>query len=137
MDMIQALTSINKSKVNLMRDESGDIIEAEVKGYPAFPVMRSLSYHKDIILLVNMLNEQGLQSFGITPQQHYEFLLNVIPKGNRFAKWAKTSKEVDIDLVCSLFSVSYQKAADIVSLLPESEMAAIRKATGGEGKRTK
>lgn len=134
MDMIAALNSINISKANLMRDDRGDTIEAETKGYPAFPVLRSLSYHPDIILIVNMLNEVGLQSFAVSPQQHYEFLLHAIPKAKRFAKWQKSDTDDDIELVMEMFSLSHEKARDVVSLLPEDELRKIRTAKGGEDK---
>ncbi len=132
MDMISALNSINTSKQNLMRDDLGHTIEAETKGYPAFPVMRSLSYHQDAILIINMLNEVGLQSFGVSPQQHYEFLLHAIPKAKRFAKWVKQDKEADIELIMEAYPVSYEKAKDILSLIDEDNMQRIRNAKGGE-----
>jgi NACalpha-BTF3-like transcription factor len=134
MDMISALNSINISKQNLMRDDVGNTVEAEVKGYPAFPVMRSLSYHQDVILIINMLNEVGLQSFGVNPQQHYEFLLHAVPKAKRFAKWAKQDKEEDIELLMETFPVSYEKAKDILSLIGEADMQRIRNSKGGDEK---
>lgn len=137
MDMISALNSINTGKNNLMRDDVGRVIEAEERGYPPFPVLRSLSYHPDAVLIANLLNEHGLKEFGISNLQHYEFLLYALPKGRRFAKWGRTSKDDDIDLVMEVMNMSYEKARDVVSLISEEELDRFRNRKGGEGKTTR
>lgn len=137
MDMISALNSINTGKNNLMRDDVGRVIESEERSYPSFPVLRSLSYHPDSILIANMLNEHGLREFNITPLMHYEFLLYALPKGRRFAKWARGSAEDDIDIIMEIQNVSYEKARGIASLITSDEMDRLRGIKGGDGKKTK
>lgn len=132
MDMISALNSINQTKVNLMRDEMGKPIEAEEKSFPMFPVMRSLSYHPATAPLVNLINECGLVQFGLTPIMQYEFLLYAIPQGKRFAKWEKSQKDDDIDMVMELYSMSYDKARDVISFLTDSELNTMRSLKGGQ-----
>lgn len=132
--MIESLNSINQTKKNIMRDEFGSVIETAAKAYPAFPVHRSLSYHTDTILLVNELNQRGLAQHGLSPLQQYEFLLGVIPKGKRFAKWAKPQKEADIELVIEYTGLTYDKVCDIIDLIAPEELEKIRNAKGGQKK---
>lgn len=134
MDMISALNSINTTKENLMRNEVGEEIEAEVKAYPPFPITRSLSYHIDVLLLVNELNRRGLSQHGIDNLRHYEFLLNVIPKGRRFAKWSKPEKYDDIQAVMDFLGLTFDKARDIIDLLSTEELTRIKNAKGGQRK---
>jgi len=127
---IEYLNSINSTKVNLVRTAQDPSVEAP--GIPMFMVMRSLSYHQNAILLVNELNRRSTKDFGLTPQMQYEYLLNVLPKGKRFAKWEKSAKDEAIETIKSLYKYSHEAAKDVVSLLSESDIRQLQQLTGGQ-----
>ena len=88
MGFIEALNSINsREKNNIIRDSQSPL--AAEKQYPPFPVLRSLSYNLDCILLVNELNIRGLSQFNVSNLMHYEYLLYFISTKKRYNKWIK------------------------------------------------
>lgn len=129
-NMIDFLNSINQTKVNLIRTAADPSVEE--RSFPVFPVLRSLSYHQDILFLVNELNRCAFPTNNLTPQMQYEFLLNVIPKGRRFAKWAKTEKDEAIELLQLHFKYSYDKAKDACLLLTNEDLQELKQLTGGQ-----
>lgn len=114
MNLIDALNSINDTKVNIIRNSGAPLVAEKL--YPAFPVMRSLSYHQDIILLINELNTRGLSEHAVTNKMHYEFLLNFVPKKRRFAKWEKPEISDDVKLIMDHLNYSEEKAREILAL---------------------
>lgn len=119
------VNSINETKENLIRGSHSP--EASEKMYDPFVASRSLSYHQDCILLVNELNSRGLNTHGVTKKQHYEFLLNVLNKKKRYAKWGKIDKiHEDIKFIMSTFDYSEQKAREVYPLFSESQLEDIR-----------
>jgi hypothetical protein len=124
MDLIQALNSINQTKVNLIRTSDAPL-SAE-KLYPKFPVLRSLSYHPDCIMLANELNLRGLAQHNVSNKMHYEFLLHVVSRGKRFAKWSKPEQLSDVDVVAQVFKYSNRKAAEVLPLLTQDQLQELR-----------
>lgn len=131
MDLIAALDSINKTKVNGIRS-SDDATSAE-RSYPRFPVARSLSYHADALHLVNELNMRGLSAHEVSNRQHYEFLLHVLQKGKRFAKWSKPENQEHIELLMKIFNYSYERAKEIFPLFSQEDFIEMQASmeTGG------
>ena len=123
-NMFEYLNAINFDKKNIIRN--ADDRQAAEKGYPAFPVLRSLSYHADAILLANELNIRGLEQHGVTPLMSFEFLMDVLPKKKRFAKWGKTEKDERIELLMEFNGYSYDKAKQVVDLIPDSVYSELR-----------
>ena len=110
------LTSINKSKKNLMRDpEIND--PGVVSGYPAFLVRRLLSYHPDAILLANEMNRRPF----LDNQLQYEFFLHVLPKANRFAPLHKNSTPENLELVKAYYRYSNEKALSVLPLHTQAD----------------
>lgn len=124
MGPFEFVESINKTKVNLIR-ESGNP-DSMTKLYNPFLTARTLSYHRDVILIVNELNRRGLVDFGITPLQHYEFLINIVPKGNRRAKWSKPEKDEDIETLANYKKINLERARELYDLMSDEERADIK-----------
>ena len=128
----QYLNSINNTKRNEIRhSDAPDVAE---KGYPFFPVARSLSYFPDTILFVNELNTRMLSECHVTNLLHYEFLLYALPKGKRFAKWSKPPKEKYVESVAQMYKCSKREARLYLPLLTEDQLKQIEKRldTGGK-----
>lgn len=120
MGFIEALNSINsREKNNIIRDSQSPL--AAEKQYPPFPVLRSLSYNLDCILLVNELNTRGLSQFNVSNLMHYEYLLYFIPPKKRYNKWVKVEKNTTIDNIITFYGVSYEKAVDIYDILTDNQ----------------
>lgn len=113
------LNDINGTKANRIR--GSDMRESEEKQYNKFLTARSLSYFQDTVAIVNELNIHGTAAHGITPMQHYEFLLYSVPKGRRFGKWAKPELESRVELIQECYGYSYVKARAVADLLTEDD----------------
>lgn len=120
------LQSINSNKTNLIAES--DDAEAAEKAYPPFPVLRTLSYFPDTILLSNELNKRGLKEHGVSNRMHYEFLLNTIPQRKRFSRWTKPDNSEDVDLIIRHYEVNRQKAEDLLELMCKSTLQELRDA---------
>lgn len=132
MQLGEWLDSINTSKKNLIRTSASK--EAAVRLYPAFPVMRSLSYHEDSILLVQELNTRGLATHGVSNQMHYEFLLHVLGKRKRFAKWEKPAVDESIEIIMMTFDYSRQKAEEVRDLFSDADILLLKAKAAKGGK---
>jgi hypothetical protein len=135
--MKEYLESINKTKSNIIRNSGAMETADSLYGKDHFIVMRSLSYHIDSILLVNELNTRGLESFGISNTQKFEFLLNVLPKKNRFSKWGKVEKDDLVVMIMEKYNYNYERAKEASLILSESQRAEMMKVKqhGGIGKK--
>ena len=110
------LNSINYTKKDVMVDEY------EEKKYPAFIINKCLAPFPDTLLYVNELNRlQGLDS-----RLQYDFLLNSLRKRKRFAKWLKSSKIKDLDVVKEYYGYSNEKAKQALNVLTEEQIKIIK-----------
>lgn len=125
MNLSDWLESINFGKNNLIRSSHSP--EVAQKLYAKFPIARSMSYSMDCILLVNELNARDLANHGLSNLQHYEFLLNVIPKKKRYGKWEKPEVPEEVKLLQDLYGYSYEKAREAANVLTEEQLADIKK----------
>lgn len=121
------LKSINKSKVNLMAEDS--LCEKE---YSAFVINRTLSYFPETILYANDIN---CRPFADSRMQ-YDYLREIIRPGNRFSRWNKVEKEEKIGLIKRAYGYNNQKARDVLNLLSDDQIKALEKEefTGGKKK---
>jgi len=119
-DLGAYLTSINKTKVNLMR---GSDDPKAVSDYSAFYVRRLLSYHDDAIFLANEINCIP----GLDPQLQYEFLLNVLPTKSRFSKPVKVTPPEHLELVKKFYQYSTEKALAVMHLHTEDDFEKMQK----------
>ena len=78
------LNSINFTKQDLMATEDF----TWEKKYPAYIVNRCLSYHYDTLIAANEMNGYHF----LPKNMQYHFLLNIVRKKKRFAKFLKAEK---------------------------------------------
>jgi hypothetical protein len=119
MELGKYLASINKTKVNLMRDT--DDYKA-VSDYPAFIVRRLLSYHYDAIFYANEANCLS----ELDAQMQYEFFLHALPKRNRFANTHKVPPPEHLELVKRFYGYNDEKALEVLVLHTEEDFARMR-----------
>lgn len=107
--------------------------ELTEKDYVPFLTNRSLSQHKDCVLLANEMN----QRHHLDKKMQNDFLLNTVRSVKRsFAKWAKSEKDDDISCVKMVYGLSDGKAQDAMRLLTKEQIQQLKKETltGGLGK---
>lgn len=121
------VTSINKSKKNLMRDTDDDA-QSE-KGYNAYLTNMALSYFPDTILHANLMN----QNAHLNNRAQYEFLLNSVRSANRFKKWVKETSDDDIELIMSTYNCNKTLAKTYLKVLSPAQLEIMKqqKETGG------
>lgn len=127
MDLGDALNSINKTKQNLVRDENMKLKKNEK--IPSFVIQRSLSYHLDAVQFVALLNQYDSV---LSDAMKYEFLLNILTKKNRFAKWGKIKKSEILDKIMKYENVSIETAKSYLRNLTEEEQQQLLNLEGGK-----
>ena len=96
------------------------------KDYNPFLVNRALSYYYDCILDANEMN----RLHQLDKMLQYSFHLNSIRPARRpWAKWAKSVKSQDLQAVKMYFGYSDAKAAEVLHVLTEDQLATIRTRT--------
>ena len=123
------LNSINFTKQDLMAD--GDVFWE--KKYPAFIVNRCLSYHNDTLPIANEMN-----GYHFLPNKvQYQFLLNIVRKKKRFARWAKVEKLSNLEYVKEYYGYSNEKAKTALSILTKQQIELIKKSLQKGGRKRK
>lgn len=110
------VNSINDTKKNIMVGTDND--ELAEKGYNPFIVNKALSYFVDTILYANEIN----QYHHLDDKLQYECLLNGVPKGRRFSKWAKKNEDKDIETIVEYYGCSYSKATEIQKIINKNQL---------------
>ena len=123
------LNSINFTKEDIM--DTTDVTWE--KKYPAFIVNKCLSYHYDTLIAANEMNGYHF----LPNNMQFQFLLNIVRKKKRFAKWFKDEKLKNLEYVKEYYGYSNEKAKTALSILNKSQIETIKKSLqkGGRNKR--
>ena len=123
------LNSINFTKEDIM--DTTDVTWE--KKYPAFIVNKCLSYHYDTLIAANEMNGYHF----LPNNMQFQFLLNIVRKKKRFAKWFKAEKLQNLEYVKEYYGYSNEKAKTALSILNKSQIETIKKSLqkGGRNKR--
>lgn len=102
------------------------------EGYVPFIVNRALAHHRDCIYICQMLNE-----FQVTPEQHYTFLFNQVPKHKRtFERWVSAKNSIentsDLELISKYYQCSMDVARQYLEIYPQEAIGVLRSAYGGK-----
>lgn len=108
------LNSINFTKV--------DLTDQVDKQYNPFLTNRALSYSQDTLFLSNEMNQRTI----LTKKQQYRWYLNIVRKGKRFSKWAKTVSNIDVEAIKLHFGCSDQKALEALKILSPADLELIK-----------
>jgi len=118
------VNSINSTKEDIMTDENE-------KDYNSFLVNRSLSYFSDTVFIANEINYHSQ----IDNKLKYHFLLNIVRKRKRFAKWIKPDQLDDMALVKEYYEYSNEKARSALSILSPDNLNVIRSKVNKGGRK--
>lgn len=111
------IKAINSTKKDLFIDPQAR------KDYKPFLVNRGLSYFSDTVMYANEMNARS----GIDEDMQFSFLLNTIPKKNRFSEWHKKDAiTTNLALVKEYFGYSSEKASEVLSILSEEQLNMIK-----------
>ena len=101
------------------------------KKYPAFVVNRCLSYHKELIYIVNEMNQRA----NISNRLQFHFLINSIRRMRRFgSKWATTNRSKAFDAIKKYYGYSNEKARVALDILSKEQQGTIIKKVSVGGK---
>ncbi len=100
--------------------------------YAPYIVNRAVAHHRDAIFICQLLNE-----YQVTPEEHYTYLFNRVPKYNRsFQKWVSSKKgnedTADLELIAKYYECSLDVAREYLLLHTQKDLEAIRSAYGGK-----
>jgi hypothetical protein len=114
------VNAILQNKKKLIVDELTE------KEYTPFLTNRSLSYHKDCIMVANEMN----QRHHLDKKLQYDFLLNIVRSQKRpFAKWVKAEKSEDLECIKQIFGFSDSKAREAIRLLNKEQILQLKEQT--------
>lgn len=117
------VNAINSTKVDLMQEEQNE------SGYVPFIVNKSLSYFPETVMHANMINV----NHHIDKKLQFQYLLNSVRPGKRFAKWLKKDGD-DLELIQRYYGYSTEKAQQALRILSKQQISLIRtKLTQGVG----
>lgn len=119
------LKSINQSKEDIMVDD------IEEKAYKSYFVNRSLSYFPDTVLLANEMNIHH----HLDNRLQFDFLLNTVRAGKRFAKWVKAETPEHLEVVKEYYGYSDEKAKVALTLLSDNQIEELKQRVFKGGKR--
>ena len=128
-ELKEYLNSINFNKDDVMKT---DDITWEKK-YPAYIVNKCLSYHYDTLFAANEMNGYHF----LPNNMQYHFLLIIVRKKKRFAKWMKAEKLKDLDYVKEYYGYSNEKAKTALSILTKDDIEHIKKSLNKGGRNKK
>lgn len=119
--------SITVDKKNMMRDTENDSL-AEKEYNPWF-ANKALSYYPDTILYANDMNI----NYHLDKRPQYEYLLNAVRRGKRWAKWVKEPKSDDLDVIMKVYNCNKSVARDYLKILTKEQLSQLHKTqeTGG------
>jgi hypothetical protein len=117
MNPFDYVKEILQGKKQLITDELTE------KEYVAFLINRSLSYHMDCIMFANEMNMRH----SIDKKLQNDFLINTIRSKKRpFAKWIKSEKSENIELLKIYFKFSDSKAIEALKILTPKNIQDIK-----------
>jgi len=123
MELTDFFNSINKTKKNIVTDDRSE------RCYVPYVVNKSLSYHKDAIFHVNLMNSNP----GLDKKLQYDYYLYGLPKGQRYGKWHKPENG-SIGLIMAFYGYSKAKAHEVAKMLSDDQIKAIEGAMYHGGK---
>lgn len=126
------IPAINEKKSDIFKDSQIDRQSLE-NSYPSFMINRALSQTQDTIIQANEVN---IRANWMPPEWQFHFLYETVTKKRRFAKWAKSEKSADIDLIKKVYKYNQQKAELALTMLSEQDLENLRE-WSYEGGRTK
>ena len=124
MNPFEFITAINDSKKNIM-DSTNE------KEYNAFIVNRSLSYFPDTVLYANEMNI----NHHIDSKLQFDFLINIVRKKKRFAKWSKPIDIDNLECIKEYYGYSNEKAKSVLLLLNDVQIEELKRRIYKGGKR--
>ena len=126
-----------KEYLNIINFTKQDVMNTEdltwEKKYPAFIVNKCLSYHYDTLIAANEMNGYHF----LPTNMQYHFLLNIVRKKKRFAKWMKAEKLKDLDYGKEYYGYSNEKAKTALSILTKNDIEHIKKSLNKGGRKRK
>ena len=105
--------------------------DIEEKAYKSYFVNRSLSYFPDTVLLANEMNIHH----HLDNRLQFDFLLNTVRAGKRFAKWAKAETPEHLEVVKEYYGYSDEKAKVALTLLSDKQIEELKQRVFKGGKR--
>lgn len=111
--------SINNSKKDLLKD---DIDKQNEKQYIPYIVNRTFSFTVDTVMFANEVNQRPFMDNKL----QYHYLLNIVRRKNRFARWIKPSIEEKIDIIQQCYNYSVEKAKQVEPIFSNNDIEKLK-----------
>ena len=127
-DLFSYVNNINSGGENMMRGTENDQLAEKL--FVPWTTNIAFALYPDTIF---QANEMNLNSH-LPSRAVYEFYKAAVRPRKRYAKWVKSSKDEDLDAVCSYYQCNRTVGAEYLSLLNRHQVNAIkqRQVKGGK-----
>jgi hypothetical protein len=120
---------INGITTNQSMEFYDDMTESEKKSYRTsrYMIHRFLSMNSAWAPIINILQQYP----NMPDRSHYQFLVQMLPKGKQFSKYIKSAKETKyeswlVEIVVKHFQVSQKEALDYLDIYYEHNRGELR-----------
>lgn len=100
---------------------NGVDITIDDSSYNQFIINRGMSLYLDTVSISNEINKYR----DIPNQVHFDFYRSLVTPKKRWAKWPKPQKHGDAALISRYYSISIQKAYDLLKVLDKDQIQKI------------
>jgi len=119
MNPFDYVNAINSGKDIMTGTENDQLAE---KGYNPYITNRQFSYFAETALAANEMNFRH----HLDNKLQFSFYINIVRPKKRYAKWAKTEHDDDLELVAEYFGYSYEKTKQILDILSDEQFDQIK-----------
>ena len=101
------------------------------RNYNPFMLNRGLSNNIGDVIWANELN---IHPTAYTKRMHHDFLFSVLKQGRRYGKWAKETKNDDIEALMEYYQIKRSEAESIIDLVSPEELEKSKSFKGGRSR---
>lgn len=113
------VNAINENKDIIRNSENPELAE---KGYNAWIINKSFSYHPDTVAWANVMNTHHQ----LDKLLQFDYLINTVRKKKRYGKWHKADNIADVELVMEYYKVGPNVAKQYLRVLTPSQLTDLR-----------
>ena len=123
MDIWKIVNDIYYDKKNVIHNAENETDKKEaIKCYNAFVINRALSQGIDTIFYANEMNK----CHELDPIMQNDFLVSSVRRKKRYNKWAKSAKDIDVEMIQAYYDYNPQRAREVLKLLTKKDLENIR-----------
>lgn len=120
-DNVVETKKVKPSPFSFVNNISDKKYPESLEGFSPYLINLAFSQRQDTVIFANEMNKYH----GLSERSQFDFYFHGLPKKSYFSKWAKASKEENIDAVCAYYNCSGKEAKSYLKVLTQSQIQQI------------